>query len=366
MKPHPDLFKGVPAGKPEGPFLKTWGRRVGLYLIYSFAWLAITITSPILLPIAAIIDLVKRHDWIAVRFTLFFWVYFGFELIAVVVMGAQWLFSGIWLGINQRRLLMWNFATQRWWVLNLVPTMLRLFKAKMVVEGDHDLRKRKFLLFMRHSSMADTVFGPFFAYSQMIHLRIVVKRELLMDPAIELSFNRMPNVFVRRGGVDSRAQIEAVGRMMDTFAPGEGVLMYPEGTRYTEEKKRRILEKLEKAGPAEAHARAKALRRSLPPRPGGPLKLLERNTDADVIFLAHTGLEETTHFRAMWNGGFIGKTLRFKFWRVPFEQIPKTNAEREEWLYENWLRVDEFVVQHLGAPEESDAPEAPQRAAARG
>lgn len=348
MELHPDIYKGVAVGKPCDPFLQTWSRRFLVYGTYMLLLALMTLGAPVILPVAFVMDLIKRQNWSTLRITLVFWVYFAFEVGALFVEFTQWLLSGIWLGLNKRRFLLWNFALQRWWVGHLIPTMLWIFNARIIAEGDYDLARKPFLLFMRHSSTADTPLGPYFAFAQGVSLRIVVKRGLLLDPAIETSFNRCPNVFVRRDGVDSAKQIEAVGALMDDFGPAEGILIYPEGTRYTEAKKARIIEKLTAAGDEAAVARARALKRSLPPRPGGPLKLLEKNTGADVIFCAHVGLEASTSFREMWNGRLIGGTVRFKFWRVPFAEIPTKAEAQEAWLYQHWLKVDEFVVDHLG------------------
>jgi hypothetical protein len=54
----------------------------------------------------------------------------------------------------------------------------------------------------------------------------------------------------------------------------------------------------------EAAARASRLKHVLPPRPLGTLSLLEARPDMDVVFCAHTGLEETN--RLVWGPDFFG------------------------------------------------------------
>jgi len=42
-------------------------------------------------------------------------------------------------------------------------------------------------------------------------------------------------------------------------------------------------------------------------------------------------------------GSLLGTTIRVKFWRVPFGEIPKDHEGRVRWLYEWWKRVDEWT-----------------------
>jgi len=105
------------------------------------------------------------------------------------------------------------------------------------------------------------------------------------------------------------------------------VLIYPEGTRFTPEKRDKILASLAKKDPP-AYQQARALKNLLPIHPGGPLALLEGNEGADVIFCAHVGLEGTMHLHDFLNGAVLGSTLRVRFWRVPFAEIPKSHDDR--------------------------------------
>jgi len=301
---------------------------------------------PILLPVAAIIDIVKRRPWICVRITIFFVLYLMFELIAATAIPLVWLVSGVWAGGSVLRYYRWNFWIQRWWVAGIMGFLLPLFNVKLRTEGDTDFEARPFMLFLRHVSVTDTIVPPYLLYPRGIHLRIVLKRELAWDPALDMSFSALPNCFVTRGSSNTEKEAEEVGRLMDRLTPYEAVMIYPEGTRFTEAKKARVLEKIKASGDEAAYQRAKGFRTVLPPRPGGPLRLLERNTNADAIFCAHVGLEKATGFMDLWNGGPIGQTVRFHFWRVPFEAIPKEPKAQAEWLYEQWKLVDEFVYEN--------------------
>lgn len=103
------------------------------------------------------------------------------------------------------------------------------------------------------------------------------------------------------------------------------MLIYPEGTRFTEPKRRRVLERLRERGQAELALRAEQLRHTLPPKPGGPLALLEAAPDADVVLCMHSGFEAAGTLGQSWSRALIGRTIRVRCVRVPrtrFRRMP--------------------------------------------
>ena len=109
--------------------------------------------------------------------------------------------------------------------------------------------------------------------------------------------------------------------------------MYPEGTRFTEQKKANILKKLKQN--TDAYAYAKSLDHLLPPKLGGVLRLLEINNNADVIFCAHTGFEGMAKIADFWDGKLSTALLKYAFGVFPFREIPTTNEERKVWFSGN-------------------------------
>jgi hypothetical protein len=125
------------------------------------------------------------------------------------------------------------------------------------------------------------------------------------------------------------------------------VLIYPEGTRFTEHKRRLALEKLA-AGDPSALAAAERYRHVLPPRLGGPLALLDGHTPADVVFFAHCGLDGFAEIRDLWRGTLVGRTVRARLWRVPRAEIPAEPAARIAWLRDRWAELDAWVGRTAG------------------
>ena len=197
------------------------------------------------------------------------------------------------------------------------------------------------VVLMRHASVIDNLVpATFVAAPHGIRLRYVLKRELLSDPAIDIAGNRLPNVFIARGSDDAGREIERVRELARGLGPGEGMLIYPEGTRFTEAKRARVLEKLA-AADAPLHAAAQLLHHVLPPRLGGPLALLDAG--ADVVVCAHHGLDGFSHIANIWSGGLIGRTVSIRFRRFPHADIPSGREERVEWLLARWQEVDDWI-----------------------
>jgi hypothetical protein len=81
----------------------------------------------------------------------------------------------------------------------------------------------------------------------------------------------------------------------------------------------------------------------LPPRLGGPLALLE-TSGADVLFVAHVGLENTARLADLLSGALVGARVRVALWRVPRAEVPTEPGDRVEWLYDQWARLDAWVA----------------------
>ena len=135
---------------------------------------------------------------------------------------------------------------------------------------------------------------------------------------------------------------------MNNLTSHDGVMIFPEGTRFTPAKRLKILERMKEKGEIRLYEKASQFQHTLPPRLGGALNLLERNENADVIFCAHAGFDGVVDLRDFLNGVMIGRTVRVRFWRVAFLAIPKQREERIDWLLSNWQAVDDWVGRELG------------------
>ena len=328
-------------------FFEVWGRRTLTISGCLLIWLFLLTSFPLMLIAGAIIDLSRGGEWVMTRCVLFFPLYFSCEVFGIIASFVIWLASGVWAGASRERFLDWNFALQRWWANALCRGAQRIFRISIEVDGADEIRDGPVIVFLRHASAADTLLpAVFIANPNGLKLRYVLKHELLLDPCLDIVGNRLPNSFVRRSSGDSYRVVE----LMRNLSPQDGVIIYPEGTRFTEAKRDLIIDQLERKGETYLAERARELKNVLPPRLGGPLSLLEHNEAADVVFCAHFGFDGVVDLRDFLRGSLVGRVVTVRFWRVPFASIPKTREERTDWLFENWSRIDDWVGRRKNAP----------------
>jgi len=246
---------------------------------------------------------------------------------------------------NPKRFLAANHDLQRWWTSALKRLAERLFKLQFHVAGERALDGPAAIVIPRHASTADTIIPmAFYATPRRIRMRYVLKRELLLDPCIDIVGNRLPNLFVDRFGVDSEGARCDVAELVRGAGPDEGVLIYPEGTRYGVEKHQALRAQAENN--PELLAQLDRWPLLLPPRLGGTLAMLAANPGKDVVFCAHVGFEGSSHFSNLINGSWISADVMIEFWRVPFSDIPADADGQRRFLFAQWDRMHRWVADH--------------------
>ncbi|MBI5157025.1 MAG: lysophospholipid acyltransferase family protein [Acidimicrobiia bacterium] len=302
----------------------------------------VTVLAPVWLVVGLVIDVVRRlvrhRRGMAVRMFAFGWWFLFIEVGGLVALLGHWLAAGF--GRDKPRLREGSYRLQEWWARRLFGAVVRIFGLTVTVEGLDQVAPGPVIVMMRHASIVDTLLPNVFVTGKArIRLRYVLKKELLADPLLDIAGNRLINHFVDREG-DSTAEVKAVMALADGLTDREGVLIYPEGTRFTVARRDRVLAGLgaRDTGLAE---RARRLQRVLPPRPGGSAGLLE--TGHDVVIAAHTGLEPLATIPDAWSGRIVGSHLRIRFQRFPGSSIPQTRRGRVEWLFDRWDEVDAWL-----------------------
>jgi 1-acyl-sn-glycerol-3-phosphate acyltransferase len=322
-----------------------WLRRCGTILAVHSLLLLLLLTAPVWLPGLALFGLFQKGSFPALRCFLFLTWLMAFECAGV--MGA----FVIWLRPRGSREL-WlarHYALQRFWVTSLFRGARIFLGIRLRVEGGEALARGRVLLLIRHASVVDALLPDLVAVSPHgLRLRYVIKRELRIDPCLDIVGDRLPNAFVRRGSGDSASEIARVKALAEDLSPRDGVILFPEGTRFTHERKNKILDRLQASGESERYASAAALKSVLPLRLGGIVGLLETDPEADLVFCAHTGTERLTRLGDLWSGAAQGALLQVGCWRVPAREIPREEAARNSWLEAQWRRIDSWVEGHEG------------------
>lgn len=311
-------------------------RRMMTISVYFLAWVLFTALAPVWIPVAFVVGIFRRSSFIVLRLLAFFWVYFSTELVGLIAAGGIYLIAR---GDIKRRQDLF-FRLECWWGRSLFKSLCRFLSLSVSIEGNDQILPGPVLVFIRHASIIDTALPvTFVSDATGLRLRYVFKRELLVDPCIDVAGHARPNYFIDRGG-STEEELAGVRRLAENLGD-EGVLLYPEGTRFTERKKQIALQKLAKSHP-ELVPLAESFKHCLPPRSGGALTLLDAAPGVDVLIIAHRGLEGLAEITDLLSGAVVGKKIEVRIWRIPAADIPR-GEERLRWLFDWWKRVDDFV-----------------------
>ncbi len=311
----------------------------------TFALLAVlTVLSPVAFLVAFAIDIARsvgsRRPWMAVRLLAFAWVFLAAEAWGLTRFFAGWVRAGF--GSDRERLVESAWPVQAWWARTLFGAVQRLFGLDLEVAGLEAATPGPVIALFRHASIVDNLLPAVLLTDRTgLRLRWIIKRELLSVPGLDVGGKRLPNYFVDRKSGDPRTELRRIRALADGLGPHEGVLIYPEGTRFTRSRRAAALDRLRASRP-ELWERASRLRNVMPPRPGGVLTLLD--SGHDVLICGHDGLGGFARISDLWSGAIVGRTVRVWFRRIASAEIPRSRAERIRWLYDQWQAIDDVIA----------------------
>ena len=71
--------------------------------------------------------------------------------------------------------------------------------------------------------------------------------------------------------------------------------------------------------------------------------LLAAAPDADVVVVAHRGLEGLSTVREILTNVPLRQPVQVKLWRHPGNTVPRDRQGGVDWLYDRWEEVDSWV-----------------------
>jgi len=312
------------------------------------------LTLPLWLIGAAALSPLLPGRWRALRLLWIAVVYLSIETVLLLVMWGAWFASGFgrrirtayWEGIHYDLVqgVMWVFFREARRVLRL-----RIETAGPAPDAHPGV---PILVCCRHAGPGDS----FTLIHALMHWyrrepRVVLKDTLAWDPMIDVVLNRIPARFITPDpgeGEDLESQISALATGLDE---NDAFVIFPEGGNFTPRRRDRGIARLRKLGLERMAQRAEAMTNVLAPRPGGFLAALDAAPDADVVLVAHTGLDHLLSVGDVWRELPMDKRIVMQWWQVPRAEIPEDRDARIEWLYGWWERIDLWIAQNR--PEET-------------
>lgn len=204
------------------------------------------------------------------------------------------------------------------------------------------------LVFARHAGPGDSVVLAWLLSSYAERLpRIVLKDFLRWDPGIGALLYRLRAYFVpsRSGAGDDRAKpVRELARSLERM---DALLLFPEGQNWTPSRWRATIRRFVEDGDLERAALSESWEHVLPPRPRGVVTAMAERPDADVMIVAHTGLEWLVSpwqiFRAI---PLHDHPFLLRAWTFAPSERPSDPDEIEAWLDAQWDVVNEWVGSH--------------------
>ncbi len=314
----------------------TLTRRLLSIPAYIMLTLLVLISAPLWIPMIWLLGHIRPSARSGLRCLTFVCLYLLCETAGIVASGWLWLRYGL-SRKQQAHYLAANSQLQYWWADTLRRGAEKLFRLRFEIEGEEALNGPAAIVLPRHTSIGDTVLPmSFYAIPKAFRVRYVLKRELLLDPCLDIVGNRLPNAFVNRVAEDMDSELKVLHKLAATAADDDALVIYMEGTRFSTNKRQRILRQLAAKDAPEALRNAERWTTVLPPRPAGALTLMAAAPHKDLLFFAHSGFEGSASFTSLFNGSWMDTTVRLSFWRIPAADIPDDPEGRRALLLEQW------------------------------
>ncbi|MEM7139468.1 MAG: 1-acyl-sn-glycerol-3-phosphate acyltransferase [Actinomycetota bacterium] len=297
-----------------------------------------SVASVVAVPLLAAVDLAHREPLRRSRtWCLYIGVLFN-EVRGLLSAGALilWHLGRLRGAVAQQRLhrLEWRWA--KWHIVNL----RRFAGLRWMVENPEELDDGNAIVLARHASHADSILPALlFGILGRHQLRYTLKDDLQWSPAMDIVGNLLPNVFVDRSPNDDSPLL---GRMRELAAGLDGgvAVIFPEGTFYTAERLDRAATRIGETRPDLAEA-ARTLEHILPPRPAGTEALLAGAPGADLILLAHEGMEVFGDLADIRRHLPLTTPVRVRLWRIPRHEVP--DDDLAGWLLDRWIDLDRWI-----------------------
>ena len=338
-----------------------WLRRLVIApLIWFFGVWLILFAMPAVLLVLVLVSFALPPWFKPLRVLGFAIVYLALEVVGLTILFLTWVASGFGWKIRSDFFIRLHYGLLRGLLETLFVFGRRFFCLTVVragsmdmddldADGERDDRPR--LVLSRHAGPGDS----FLLVREILSWtgrrpRIVLKDTLQVDPIIDVLLGRLPVAFIDPNPTDPEAATRAIEELAAGMGPDDALLIFPEGGNFTEGRRSTRIDRLRAAGHDEAADRAERMQHVLAPRPGGVRRVLLAQPGADVVVVAHTGLDRLTDMRTIWREIPTDKTL-YVGWQVHTgPSVPTAVPELSTWLFDRWEEVDVWIdaVEALG------------------
>jgi 1-acyl-sn-glycerol-3-phosphate acyltransferase len=326
--------------------LPRWLRRLTLAPLALVLTIGALITLPLWALAAAVASRFVPGRWRPIRLLWFAIVYAALEAVVLICAFGLWIASGFGRNLNSERFVDRHYRLLGWALDRLVRTARRTFNVNVELPRV-PVNDAPRIVLARHAGPGDSFLLVHAVLSTRGRRpRIVLKDTFQWEPMIDTLLGRLPCRFVSPNPRPGKAEgtIAVVAELANDMGPRDALIIFPEGGNITERRRLHSIAKLEERGHHAEAQRARLMRHVMAPRPGGALAALDACPRAEVVFVAHTGLEQLSSVVDLWRGLPMDAAVRAQAWVVPREEIPDDQQERVQWLFGWWKRIDTWIA----------------------
>jgi 1-acyl-sn-glycerol-3-phosphate acyltransferase len=334
-------------------------RRLALVPLVIVITAGLAILTPLVALLSAVFNLVRRQAgpgrlprsraprvaWLALAWS-------AGETASLAVLLCLWIASGFGGRLRTESYQARHYAVMRWFLALIHRAARRAYGLRVFVTGPANALNtagRPVIVLCRHAGPGDSLLLVHHLLTACGRRpRVVMRATLQLDPSLDVVGNRVPNAFLRHatraaGTSGATAQIRRLAFGLDAR---DALVIFPEGGNWTPLRWQRAIDRLRRKGQTELANRMAAMPNVLPPRTAGTLAALAACPDADVIFVAHTGLDQMVSVRDIWRSLLADVEIRARWWRVPAASVPRAAGHEAQaaWLYDWWERVDAWIT----------------------
>jgi hypothetical protein len=126
----------------------------------------------------------------------------------------------------------------------------------------------------------------------------------------------------------------------------DAFVLFPEGKDFTPRVRMRAIDYLKTKGHHSAAERAERMTHVLPPRHNGVMAAMRSAPEAEIVFVAHSVLEDVGSFKELWAHIPFENAVCARYWRIAPSDVPTAEDDLIPWLYDWWERIDAWITEH--------------------
>ena len=279
-----------------------------LVIVIGFGFIVLSPFLALLALVAGLLARARAGHMRSLRLVGFALVWFVAETVTLIALAGLWVVSGFGGRLRTEPYQSRHYGVMRWFLDTMYSGAERTYGLRVEVDepeltGDELAARltRPVIVLSRHAGPGDS----FLLVHQLLSVyhrrpRVVMKAALQLDPSVDIVGNRLPNVWIKSRQAGEHIFTEQIARLARGLDQRGALVIFPEGGNWTPGRWRRGIRRLEHLGRPDLAERARDMPNLLPPRPGGALAAIAACPDADVIFVAHAGLDNIVTVGDVW------------------------------------------------------------------